>query len=103
MHQTATPSGRDGKGQAAAAQVSRNDAAWDERLEELRLFAQGNGGLANVSQRDPERPGLGRWTLEVKGKLREDREIGFVFDLYEAAWDQSFEELRVFSGRCVVA
>ena len=37
------------------------EAAWDQRLEELRLFAEGNEGVAHVSDGDPERPELGTW------------------------------------------
>ena len=35
--------------------------AWEQSLEELRLVAEGNGGVANVSRTDMERPGLGKW------------------------------------------
>jgi len=38
-----------------------HDAKWDQSLEELRLVAAGNGGLANVSKKDPQRPELGKW------------------------------------------
>ena len=37
------------------------EAAWNQRLEELRLFAEGNGGVAHVSTTDPEQPELGSW------------------------------------------
>ena len=37
------------------------EAAWDQKLEELRLFAEANGGVAHVSKGDPERPELGTW------------------------------------------
>ena len=36
---------------------------WDERLEELRLVAEANGGKAHVPQGDSERPGLGVWCM----------------------------------------
>ncbi|KAJ1472545.1 hypothetical protein T484DRAFT_1839932 [Baffinella frigidus] len=95
-----------GVGQGTVAQVER-DAAWDQRLEELRLFKEGTGGVAHVSQGDPERMALGEWCMtqrktEKLGRLRADRktrllEIGFVFDLQEVAWQQSFEELRLFA------
>ncbi|KAJ1487343.1 hypothetical protein T484DRAFT_1786831, partial [Baffinella frigidus] len=62
------------------------EAAWDQSFEELRLVAAGNGGVANVSQMDPEQPELGTWC------------IGFVFGPLEAAWDQSFEELRLVAA-----
>ena len=50
------PGGRQG----TPAQVQR-DAAWDQRLEELRLFAEANRGVANVPRDDPEHPALGDW------------------------------------------
>jgi hypothetical protein len=37
------------------------DAAWEERLEELHLFAAANGGKAHVKRTDPERKKLGLW------------------------------------------
>ena len=39
------------------------DTAWDKSLEELRLVAEANGGVAHVPQRDPERPELGLWCM----------------------------------------
>ncbi|KAJ1472546.1 hypothetical protein T484DRAFT_1975134 [Baffinella frigidus] len=81
------------------------ETAWGQSLEELRLFAKANGGVAHASRSDPERAELGHWCtyqrhLEKNRKLRPDRkkrllEIGFVFD--EDTWDQSFEELRLFA------
>jgi len=40
-----------------------NDAKWDQSWEELRMVAEGNGGVANVSEKDPERPALGKWCI----------------------------------------
>ena len=37
------------------------EAAWNQRLEELRLFAKDHGGVAHVLGGDPERPELGTW------------------------------------------
>ena len=51
---------RPGSGLGTSAQVHRNTAR-DQRLEELRLFAEGNGGVAHVSRTDPDRPELGEW------------------------------------------
>jgi hypothetical protein len=38
-----------------------HEALWDQRLEELRLVATANGGVAHVPRRDPEQPELGVW------------------------------------------
>ena len=40
------------------------EEAWDTSFEELRAVAAGNGGVAHVTRRDPERPALGRWCNE---------------------------------------
>ena len=43
------------------AKVSQHDANWDQRLEELRLVAAANGGVAHVPKGNLERPELGEW------------------------------------------
>ena len=48
---------------ALMAKMSTNDARWNKRLDELRLFAKNNGGKAHVPQRDPERRELGNWCM----------------------------------------
>ena len=40
---------------------SLDEAAWNQRLEELRLFTKDHGGVAHVSMGDSERPELGTW------------------------------------------
>ncbi|KAJ1486856.1 hypothetical protein T484DRAFT_1890083 [Baffinella frigidus] len=92
----------------ASAGGGKQDMNWSQRLEELRVVAEGNGGDAHVPQGDPERPQLGTWcatqrNLEQLGTLRADRrdrllEIGFVFGIFEDAWDQSWEELWVVAA-----
>ena len=39
------------------------EAAWDQRLKELRQVAEANGGVAHVSRLDPDRPALGVWCM----------------------------------------
>jgi hypothetical protein len=43
--------------------MSKNDAQWNKRLEELRQVANANGGKANVPQRNLEQPALGNWCM----------------------------------------
>ena len=49
--------------QGPLATMSTKDAAWDQRLEELRQVAVANGGVAHVSTLDPERSALGVWCM----------------------------------------
>ena len=44
-------------------------ASWAESFEELRLFAEANGGVANVPRHDPERPALGTWCRNQARRL----------------------------------
>ncbi|KAJ1484817.1 hypothetical protein T484DRAFT_1795854 [Baffinella frigidus] len=67
-----------GGGQGASA--TKNNAAWDQRLEELRLFKEIHGGDAEVSRKNLEWPGLGVWCnrqrqFEKTGKMRLDRKV----------------------------
>ena len=45
------------------AKMSKHDARWKMRLEELRQVANANGGKANVPQRNREQPELGNWCM----------------------------------------
>ena len=45
----------------ASMNFDRFEAAWDQRLEELRLVAKANGGVAHVPRSDPEWQALGAW------------------------------------------
>ena len=40
---------------------AKDEARWDQRLEELRLVAEANGGVAEVSVGEPERVALRTW------------------------------------------
>ena len=51
------------------------EAAWDQRLEELRLVAEGNGGVANVLETDPDRSELGVWCSNQARRLSPARQL----------------------------
>ena len=41
--------------------MPKQDAKWNKRLEELRLFKEVHGREVEVAQRDTKWPGLGGW------------------------------------------
>jgi hypothetical protein len=51
------------KEEAEKEGASKHDVKWDKAFDELRVIAAANGGKAHVTQRDPERPGLGTWCV----------------------------------------
>ncbi|WP_257616748.1 DEAD/DEAH box helicase [Chlamydia suis] len=87
---------------------------WEENFLELKRF-QEEHGHCKVPQRNPQNPQLAVWVSTQryafkKGKLSEDKiarleEIGFVWDVFEEAWEENFLELQRFReehGHCKV-
>ncbi|KDU80239.1 restriction endonuclease family protein [Chlamydia muridarum] len=90
------------------------EGAWEENFLELQRF-QEEHGHCRVPSRYPENPQLASWVHVQRrcfkaGKLSEDRitkleEIGFVWDVFEGAWEENFLELQRFQeehGHCRV-
>jgi hypothetical protein len=47
------------------------EAAWNQRLAELRLFKEANGGTLDVPWKDEEWPGLAAWcTKQVRPYMK---------------------------------
>ncbi|WP_080121412.1 DEAD/DEAH box helicase [Chlamydia suis] len=88
--------------------------AWEENFLELKRF-QEEHGHCRVPRKYPENPSLGVWVHHQReyfksAKLSEDRiarleELGFVWDVFEEAWEKNFMELKRFReehGHCNV-
>ncbi|WP_180375819.1 helicase associated domain-containing protein, partial [Chlamydia suis] len=90
------------------------EEAWEENFLELKRFRE-EYGHCKVPKRYPQNPSLGFWVRTQryafkKGKLSEDKierleEIGFVWRVFEEAWEENFLELKRFReerGHCKV-
>uniref|UniRef100_UPI00214BFF36 helicase associated domain-containing protein n=1 Tax=Chlamydia suis TaxID=83559 RepID=UPI00214BFF36 len=90
------------------------EEAWEENFLELQRFREEHGHC-KVPQRHPQNPQLASWVSTQRadfkeGKLSEDRiarlkELGFVWDVAEEAWEKNFLELQRFQeehGHCKV-
>ncbi|WP_080126619.1 DEAD/DEAH box helicase [Chlamydia suis] len=88
--------------------------AWEENFLELQRFREEHGHC-NVPHKYPQNPSLGVWVSHQRadfkeGKLAEDKiarleEIGFVWRVFEEAWEENFLELQRFReehGHCKV-
>ena len=87
-------------------------ASWESMYEKLLYFKK-NNGHCNVPDRWPEDPQLGKWvgkqrTKRNNGLLSNERierlnEIGFIWDLLAANWEEMFEcflESKRKHGNC---
>ncbi len=91
------------------------ESQWNERFEELMAFQKKEGhcrvskNTRNISQ------SFGRWVDKQRGErkrgnLHKDKierldDLGFVWDLHEAFWNEMYEVLKVYhknEGHCVV-
>ena len=90
------------------------EESWEEKFMELKCF-QEEHGHCRVPSVYPENPSLGIWVSNQrtdfkKGDLSEDKiarleEIGFVWNVFEEAWEKNFLELKRFQeehGHCKV-
>jgi len=86
---------------------------WIARMVDLKVFRAENGHI-NISQYDPVHGGLGRWCSKKRGQreklspgqIRLMDELGFVWDPFQARYQERLEELRIFQrqhGHCDVA
>jgi superfamily II DNA/RNA helicase len=89
-------------------------ASWESMYERLLEFKK-NNGYCNVPDRWPDDPQLGKWvgkqrTKRNNGLLSNERierldEIGFIWDVLSANWEEMFEDLLEFkkkNGHCNV-
>ena len=82
--------------------------SWDERYGELKAF-KNEFGDCNVPREFPQNRELGKWvqhqrSFKRKAKLACDRlerlnSIGFVWDRYEAYWEEMFRALLAFKRK----
>ena len=90
------------------------EAAWEEMFAALAAY-KGEHGNCDVPALWPKNPKLGPWisvqrSFRKKNKLDKDRirrldELGFVWDVLDAAWEELFEALVVYRdkfGHCDV-
>jgi hypothetical protein len=92
----------------AAVVLESLGVSWDERYGQLMAFKQ-REGHCNVPLGYPENPQLASWLrhqreFKRRGMLSRDRvkrldELGFVWDPYEAAWEDMFRQLEAFKAR----
>ena len=94
--------------------VDRIGSNWDEHFGELVAY-KAHHGNCNVPRHWSEQPGLGVWVTTQRGekkagRLSQDRqrrlaELGFVWDTYEAGWEEQFAALAQYKtqyGDCNV-
>ncbi len=92
--------------------TTKRDTSWEAMYEALVVFRKENGHC-NVSLNDAGNPALGRWVATQRfrrkinslspDRVRRLKEIGFVWSVSEASWEQMFSELVKISkkvGHC---
>ena len=87
--------------------IERLGTSWDERFGELRAFKKQHGHL-NVSARSLQNLQLAAWVdvqrrFKTTGKLGAERirrleAIGFIWDPFDAHWEQMFAELVAYKN-----
>jgi hypothetical protein len=91
-----------------------SDSTWEEKFAELLIYKEINGHC-NVPNHWSKNQQLGEWVanqraFRKKGLLSEERiqrltQIGFVWNILDAAWEQKFAELLTYkeiNGHCKV-
>ena len=88
-----------------------NEALWNENLQQLRKFKHIHehcavplhynpnpslGFWVNVQRKEMKKLKKGKPSLLSEERIKALNEIGFVWDVYEAAWNEKFQELIIF-------